>query len=144
MPLLSFSGPTYFAPLLNQALSNIKNNPNPNVYHILLILTDGMINDMEATINALVEGSFMPLSVIIVGVGSADFGDMDALDADGKGLVDRNGRRAGRDLVQFVPFYKFANNGAKLAEQVLAEVPRQLVDYYKMIKQSPGDPIIVN
>jgi hypothetical protein len=142
MPHLSFSGPTYFAPLINQCLYNIKNGGNPAVYHILLILTDGMINDMNETIAALVEGSFLPMSVIIVGVGTGDFGNMDLLDADGKRLTDHRGKQAGRDLVQFVPFYKFANDGTKLAEQVLAEVPRQLVDYYRMIKQPPGDPIV--
>jgi hypothetical protein len=142
MPTLSFSGPTNFAPLLTQTINNIKSFNNPNVYNILLILTDGMINDMDQTIDALVEASFMPLSVIIVGIGTGDFGNMDLLDADGKGLSDSRGRRAGRDLVQFVPFYKFAGNGQKLAEQVLAEVPRQLCDYYKMIKKPPGDPIV--
>jgi hypothetical protein len=142
MPTLSFSGPTNFAPLLTQTINNIKSNNNPNVYNILLILTDGMINDMDQTIDALVESSFMPLSVIIVGIGTGDFGNMDLLDADGKGLSDSRGRRAGRDLVQFVPFYKFAGNGQKLAEQVLAEVPRQLCDYFKIIKKPPGDPIV--
>jgi len=142
MPTLNFSGPTNFSPLLTQTISNIKSNNNPNVYNILLILTDGMINDMDQTIDALVEGSFMPLSVIIVGIGTGDFGNMDLLDADGKGLSDSRGRKAGRDLVQFVPFYKFAGNGQKLAEQVLAEVPRQLCDFFKMIKKPPGDPIV--
>ena len=42
-------------------------------YTVLLILTDGMINDMEATIAALVNASTQPLSVIIVGVGSENF-----------------------------------------------------------------------
>ena len=42
-------------------------------YSICLILTDGVINDMDDTIDELVTGSQYPLSVIIVGVGNADF-----------------------------------------------------------------------
>jgi hypothetical protein len=39
----------------------------------LLIITDGVINDMDATVTALVQASGQPLSVIIVGVGNEDF-----------------------------------------------------------------------
>jgi copine 1/2/3 len=42
-------------------------------YHILLIITDGMINDLEETKAAIIAASALPLSIIIVGVGSADF-----------------------------------------------------------------------
>ena len=39
-----------------------------------MILTDGLINDMDETIDALVEASYLPISVIIIGVGYGDFG----------------------------------------------------------------------
>lgn len=45
-------------------------------YLILLIITDGEIHDMEATIKLLVDCSDLPLSVLIVGVGEADFTNM--------------------------------------------------------------------
>ena len=56
---------------------------------------------------------------------------MDILDADKKPLIDKNGRKADRDLVQFVPFNKFKDNPPKLAEQVLEEIPRQVIEYYQ-------------
>ena len=139
---VTLSGPTYFAPLINKFISDVKLNNNRMVYNILMILTDGMINDMDNTIDALVEASFMPISVIIIGIGKADFGNMDVLDADESPLVDKNGRKSARDLVQFVPFYKFENDGAKLAEQVLEEVPRQLVEFYRMMNIPPGEKIM--
>jgi hypothetical protein len=107
-----------------------------------MILTDGIINDMDRTIDALVEASYLPLSVIIIGIGHADFSNMDVLDADDSPLYDRNGKKAARDLVQFVPFYQYQNDGTKLAEQVLEEVPRQVVDFYKMKGIPPNDPIV--
>ena len=55
-------------------------------YHILMIITDGVISDMQATIDEIVRGSNLPLSIVIVGVGSADFSSMDVLDADDEPL----------------------------------------------------------
>ncbi len=43
---------------------------------MLLIITDGQVNDMEATIDEIVRASALPLSIIIVGVGDADFSAM--------------------------------------------------------------------
>jgi len=40
---------------------------------VLLILTDGEITDMESTVHAIVSASGQPLSIVIVGVGKADF-----------------------------------------------------------------------
>lgn len=64
---------------------------------------------MADTISAIVYGSTLPLSIIIVGVGSADFSAMDALDCDNGMLRDKNGYVAQRDIVQFVPFRNFEN-----------------------------------
>ena len=103
-----------------------------------MILTDGLIDDLEKTIEELVESSFLPLSVIIIGIGTEDFSDMVALDADKHPLVNSKGVEAKRDLVQFVPFLKYANNPELLVNEVLAEIPRQLIDYYE---QKNLDPI---
>lgn len=46
------------------------------------MLTDGAISDMEATKKAIIAASSLPLSIIIVGVGGADFTAMNVLDAD--------------------------------------------------------------
>ena len=47
-----------------------------------MIITGGQISDLEATIDQVVYGSVLPLSIIIVGVGNANFDAMDKLDAD--------------------------------------------------------------
>ena len=137
-------GPTNFAPMINDLNREVKENLKNGLvmhYNILMILTDGQINDMQDTIDALVEASFLPISVIIVGIGGGNFGNMDILDADENPLFDRKRRKADRDLVQFVPFNNFKNDPPKLAEQVLEEIPRQVVEYYthKGIKPKEDD-----
>ena len=47
-----------------------------NKYYILLIITDGLINDIDATIDEIVRASSLPISIIIVGVGDEDFSSM--------------------------------------------------------------------
>ena len=51
-------------------------------YTICLIITDGIITDFDATVDQIVGGSSLPLSIIIIGVGEADFDQMEALDGD--------------------------------------------------------------
>ena len=77
---------------------------NSPVYQILLILTDGVIFDMDETKSALVDLSELACSIIIVGVGSADFSQMEELDGDDGVLRDARGRKCARDIVQFVEF----------------------------------------
>lgn len=92
---------------------------------MLLILTDGIINDMEKTIDEIVRGSSLPMSIIIVGVGDADFSSMDILDADDDPLYSKKFKKFMQsDIVQFVPFSEFKNDPKLLAKEVLEEIPR--------------------
>ena len=59
------------------------------LYNILLIITDGVINDMQMAIDEIVKSSSLPLSIIIVGVGSADFTSMEKLDGDTEPLYSK-------------------------------------------------------
>jgi hypothetical protein len=58
------------------------NDKDKNVYNILLILTDGEINDMPATKRAIVDLSHEACSIIIVGIGNDSFDNMHELDSD--------------------------------------------------------------
>ena len=139
---IHLAGPTLFSPMINDLNYEVKKELDEGKimnYHILMILTDGQIDDMSETKDALVEASFLPISVIIIGIGTGDFGNMDILDADENPLYDRNNRKADRDLVQFVPFNNFKDNPQKLAEQVLEEIPRQVVEYYQHKKIEPKE-----
>ena len=98
-----------------------------------------MIYDMNETVDALVEASFLPLSVIIIGIGNDHFREMIELDGDDNPLTSSSGVRRMRDLVQFVPFNRYKYDPNKLAEQVLEEVPRQIIEYYTKNHIEPDD-----
>lgn len=78
-------------------------------YFTLLIITDGVISDMDETRDAIVQASKLPMSIIIIGVGNADFAAMEFLDGDASVLRSNTGEEAVRDIVQFVPFRDFRN-----------------------------------
>ena len=105
----------------------------------MLIITDGIISDLQKTTDAIVYGSGLPLSIIIVGVGDADFTKMDILDADDTPLYSqRYHKHMSADIVQFVPFMEFRHNPMALAKETLEEVPGQMLDYFKKHKILPN------
>ena len=137
-------GPTFFHFIIDHVISLVREDviaENKMNYTILMILTDGIIDDMDETIDSLVEASFLPISVIIIGIGDANFSNMNILDADEEPLIDRNGRKCDRDLVQFVPFKKFSYNGEMLAREVLEEIPKQVIEYYEHQNMPPREPV---
>ena len=134
---LTFAGPTFFAPIINKVIENIRRTDNNMEYNILMILTDGVIDDMDSTIDALVEGSYLPLSVIIVGIGNADFSKMDVLDGNDIPLVSKQQIRWCRDIVQFIRYNKYKNNDHILTKEILEEIPRQIIEYYTQNNYNP-------
>ena len=132
---LQFSCKAKFAPLLKTVISKIQKDIFE--YHILMILTTGLIDDFQETIDILVEASTLPLSVIIIGIGKGDFTKMIELDGDEKPLKSSTGKVRKRDLVQFVPFEKYQNDKNLLFMEVLAEIPRQIIEYYQFKNLNP-------
>ena len=64
----------------------------------MLIITDGEIHDMKSVIDTIVQASFYPISIIIVGVGTINFRKMEILDGN-RGLTNSSGIKAARDIV---------------------------------------------
>ncbi|OMJ92385.1 hypothetical protein SteCoe_4827 [Stentor coeruleus] len=137
---VALSGPTFFHHIIDQTITVASSTSPQSVYHVLLILTDGVIMDMDKTLNSIVQAASLPMSIIIVGVGNADFDMMEQLDCDNGALVDSQGRKAVRDIVQFVPFRKHGGNPVQLAAEVLKEVPSQLTNFMKSINYTPDIP----
>ena len=132
------AGPTEFSPMIRNEINAIRKENNPLIYHILMILTDGVIVDQQATIDAVIEASFLPFSLIIIGIGNDHFQEMIELDGDDALLISSNCVRRMRDCVQFVAFNKYRNNQDELAAQVLGEIPYQIVEYYSLLNIYPN------
>ncbi|KAM5262918.1 copine-5 [Ctenodactylus gundi] len=139
-------GPTNFAPVVTHVARNAAAVQDGSQYSVLLIITDGVISDMAQTKEAIVNAAKLPMSIIIIGVGQAEFDAMVELDGDDVRISSR-GKLAERDIVQFVPFRDYVDRTgnhvlsmARLARDVLAEIPDQLVSYMKAQGIRPRPP----
>ncbi|XP_041817047.1 copine-3-like isoform X2 [Chelmon rostratus] len=141
LPQVKLYGPTNFSPIINHVAHfgrQAIQQETASQYFVLLIITDGVITDMDETRNAIVNASRLPMSIIIVGVGGADFSAMEFLDGDDGNLRSATGEAAMRDIVQFVPFRQFQNAGtAALAQSVLAELPDQVASFFNLFGLKP-------
>ena len=137
---LTMSGPTVFNEVIDYAAATARSRQQEykrigkQAYNILLILTDGSVTDVEATKRSIQAASDAPLSIVIVGIGNADFRAMQDLDDFLEGQRDR-------DIVQFVEFSKHAHNRASLTQATLEEIPDQLVDYFHGHGIAPMPPV---
>jgi len=136
---LTMSGPTVFAEVISLAATQAKSRhqTNPLSYTILLLLTDGAVTDVQATKRALASVADAPLSIVIVGIGNADFSAMQFLDDFEK----RSGTN--RDVVQFVQFNAHEFDKTSLTRATLEEIPDQLVQFFhtRGIMPQPGNNI---
>lgn len=127
------AGPTVFAEVVREAATHAAAGASRNEqsYTILLLVTDGVINDVDNTLREIARASAQPLSIVIIGVGGADFSDMVYLDGD-----DENRER---DIVQFVSYRQYCDQPEVLQSKVLEEIPRQFLEYFrwKGIKPNP-------
>lgn len=98
-----------------------------------MILTDGSVSDVNATAAAINQVSDAPLSVVIVGVGNADFSGMKFLDD-----ASKPGKR---DIAQFVEFSKHSSNSVALTSVTLHEIPDQVVGYFSSKGIQPLPPV---
>ncbi|XP_030450600.2 E3 ubiquitin-protein ligase RGLG2-like [Syzygium oleosum] len=90
VPHLRLAGPTSFAPIIEMAMTIVEQSGGQ--YHVLVIIADGQVTrsvDTEQgqlspqerkTVEAIVEASKLPLSIILVGVGDGPWDTMQDFD----------------------------------------------------------------
>jgi len=121
---IEYSGPTSFAPIIRKAIELVSQRKE---YHILLIIADGAVDDMKETINAIVEASKHPISIVCVGVGRGPWEKMEKL--------DDNIPKRDFDNFQFVDFHEIMrrceNASVEFAKHALMEIPAQ----YQFIRE---------
>jgi len=126
---LTMSQPAIFTEVIRHAASYATKkqasaqSEHKQAYTILLILTAGNLEGIQNTKAELVRASEAPLSVVIVGIGTHDFSSMQFLDEHDPE------KEGGRDITKFVEWNDFSSNDA-LTDEVLDEIPDQLVDYF--------------
>lgn len=133
-PTIALGGPTSFAPIINRAIEIVRAE---KAYYILVIIADGELTPdtqfCDATtksMQAVVEASKYPLSIIIVGVGDGPWDQMRHFDND---LPQRR-----FDNINFVDFDKewvgdtIEAKDTSFAIAALQEIPEQYTAIRKL------------
>ncbi|CAI0454744.1 unnamed protein product [Linum tenue] len=86
VPSLRLAGPTSFAPVIEKAMTIVEESGGQ--YHVLLIIADGQVTrsvdtehgrlspQEQKTVDAIVQASKLPLSIVLVGVGDGPWDTM--------------------------------------------------------------------
>ncbi|XVE67819.1 hypothetical protein DITRI_Ditri09bG0019000 [Diplodiscus trichospermus] len=134
VPHLRLAGPTSFAPMIEMAMTIVEQSGGQ--YHVLLIIADGQVTrsvdtqhgqlspQEQKTVDAIVQASKLPLSIILVGVGDGPWDMMKEFD-------DNIPARA-FDNFQFVNFTEIMSKNTspsrketEFALASLMEIPQQ-------------------
>ncbi|XP_051117941.1 E3 ubiquitin-protein ligase RGLG2-like [Andrographis paniculata] len=134
VPNLKLAGPTSFAPIIEMAMTLVEQKAGQ--FHVLLIIADGQVTrsvetelgemslQEQETVDAIVEASKLPLSIVLVGVGDGPWDTMKEF--------DDNIPARSFDNFQFVDFTrimsKYASQTRKETEfalSALMEIPSQ-------------------
>ncbi|GFP94101.1 E3 ubiquitin-protein ligase rglg2 [Phtheirospermum japonicum] len=90
VPNLKLAGPTSFAPIIEMAMTVVEQSGGQ--YHVLLIIADGQVTrsvdtehgqlspQEQKTVQAIVDASKLPLSIVLVGVGDGPWDMMREFD----------------------------------------------------------------
>ncbi|KAF3508655.1 hypothetical protein F2Q69_00000582 [Brassica cretica] len=134
VPQLKLAGPTSFAPIIDMAMTIVEQSGGQ--YHVLVIIADGQVTrsvdtengqlspQEQKTVEAIVQASKLPLSIVLVGVGDGPWDMMREFD-------DNIPSRA-FDNFQFVNFTEIMSKNkaqslkeTEFALSALMEIPQQ-------------------
>lgn len=134
LPSLEFASPCYMHKIIQQLILPYERRavytpPGPLVYNILVILTQGDLDDFEDFKEQLVRASNLPFSVVIVGVGDTGFPQLTTADCDRSLMKSASGHFEERDFVQRVIYTNFRGDDRGFLHEAFAEIPRQLQEF---------------
>lgn len=120
---LTMSGPTDITSVVKAAASRAKKFEHGSLrYGVLLVLTDGIVSDADTTRALLHAISDLPLTVLIVGIGAADFTRMNE-------IVEYSNSTS-RHNVSFVSYREHQDDPRALSTAALRDIPNHIVDYF--------------
>ena len=136
---IEFGGASLLAPVLNHVVNYIKNDNNQKRYHLLLILTDGLCDDVDDFFDAIVNSSYFNISIIFVNISEYECKEFINFNSDKYSIVGYNKKKQKRKNVVYINYNALKKNEKELAYRLLKDVPNQMLEYYKYKGIQPND-----
>ncbi len=121
-------GPTLICPVIDNFKKMI-NNKSISIYNVLMIITDGIIDDISKVIDSVVDAQSLPLSILIIGIGEEPTEEMRRLNMELGPLYDSNGKRMDRKVVTYIHFQNYQNNFNMLKNELMKTIPENVIEY---------------
>uniref|UniRef100_A0A7S0QQF9 C2 domain-containing protein n=1 Tax=Cryptomonas curvata TaxID=233186 RepID=A0A7S0QQF9_9CRYP len=143
---------TMMAEIVNRVVGLAKETVqnHPQKYYVLVILSDGDVDDIQDTIDAIVAASDLPISIITVGLtapghSEETYANWRVIDDGTMSIKDRSGKVLDRDTVNFIEIDEVNKKSDELTEIILHEFKQQLVQHFTLKNIRPkiweNDPV---
>ena len=122
------------SPFIKKLIDDIYTSYQSNVYSILFIFLSGDINkeDQKETINKIIQSSYLPLNIIVIGIGNHDFSEMKALFLDNVNTTE--GMPKNKDNVIFFSIKNKSAIDINLKDYLI-ELKKQIIDFFNLVKE---------
>ena len=137
---IKFCDNNTLSPLINNIRKVIYTKYKPDTYSILFLLINSppKNEDFQNTIDSLIENSFLPLSIVVIGIGNSEFEDIKQL-LSNKNKISSKGIEKLRNNIHFISMKDCNFNNDILKNRCLKDIPKQMVQYYSLNKTTPND-----
>lgn len=131
---VEFASPCYLHKIIQQLLVPYERRSVPMsssslVYNIVVILTQGDLEDLEEFKEQLVRASSLPFSVVIVSMGATMFPHLTTADSDLSLMKTAAGHFEDRNFVHRLLYSHFLGNPRSFLHQAFSQIPRQLQEF---------------
>ena len=132
------------SPLLEKINHDINQLYKNFLYYVSFVLLSGDIDkcDQKNTIDKIIISSYLPLSIIIIGVGDHDFTEMNTF-FNKEHKSSSRGIPRNKNNVIFTTI-KSHSSTSEAISYCLKELSKQIIEFYQLIKYSPQNTEIIN
>lgn len=141
-------GPTHLHPILELArkwaepyaeAKTVNDNNVDMKYFVLVLLTDGGVVDQQKAVNAILEMTGLPISVIIIEIGDGKDPFLENIDAEVKANQALHPDEPVRDFIHIVRFNDFRGNPRALNHRTLYSIADEVSAYFASVDVQPRD-----
>ena len=123
--------------LIDEIINKIYKSYQSDIYNILILFLSGDIDgkDQKKTIDNIIKSSYLPLSIIVIGIGNHDFSKMKELFLNN--VISSEGMPKNKENVIFLTLKnKLAIN--IIIDNCLEELRKQIIEFFKRVKDPDG------
>ena len=121
----------FLSPLIKRVKDEIDKSDNGKLYNILFILIKEIINkkDINMFTDAIIESSYLPLTIIIIDVGTDNFEYMNDIFKSLPSISNKGVKKYRNNILYYSLYVNFEDNIENMFNACLKEISRQIIEF---------------